>query len=406
MKRVFSILILTLVLIGVLVPGGAQAQSSPVRLVLFYSPTCGYCHQVITEFIPPIMDQQNSTVSWVYLQSSETGAEDLPPIVGSIGDRLQILYINTATMVGSTLYTNAIDHYAIPDERLGVPTLIINDTVLVGALEIPEQMPVIMEEGFNAGGINWPGIPELDVAIQRLVPMPDSGSESEAENEPTPAPSTGSDPAAPPQTSEQPEGVDFEEIRPSVMDRIMEDPLGNTISIVVLIGLIASFILILYNFFTTKPAKAPLQPGWIIPVIALLGMGVAGYLTFVETTGATAVCGPVGDCNTVNQSEYATLFGLIPVGGLGLFGYIAILAAWMVGRLNLGWFSHLANFGVFGMALFGNVFSIYLTFLEPFVIGATCAWCLSSAIMITLIAWLTWRIGVNAFARFRKELNV
>ena len=39
------------------------------------------------------------------------------------------------------------------------------------------------------------------------------------------------------------------------------------------------------------------------------------------------------------------------------------------------------------MAWFGVLFSIYLTFLEPFVIGASCAWCLSSAIVMTLILW-------------------
>ena len=42
---------------------------------------------------------------------------------------------------------------------------------------------------------------------------------------------------------------------------------------------------------------------------------------------------------------------------------------------------------VWGMALFGVIFSIYLTFLEPFVIGATCMWCITSAIVITLQFW-------------------
>jgi uncharacterized membrane protein len=41
------------------------------------------------------------------------------------------------------------------------------------------------------------------------------------------------------------------------------------------------------------------------------------------------------------------------------------------------------------MALGGTVFSIYLTALEPFVIGATCAWCLTSAAAISLVYWLS-----------------
>lgn len=33
--------------------------------------------------------------------------------------------------------------------------------------------------------------------------------------------------------------------------------------------------------------------------------------------------------------------------------------------------------------------TIHLTFLEPFVIGATCAWCLTSAVVMTLLLWTT-----------------
>ena len=41
------------------------------------------------------------------------------------------------------------------------------------------------------------------------------------------------------------------------------------------------------------------------------------------------------------------------------------------------------------MTFGGTLFSIYLTFLEPFVIGATCAWCLTSAILMTTLLLLT-----------------
>jgi len=39
-------------------------------------------------------------------------------------------------------------------------------------------------------------------------------------------------------------------------------------------------------------------------------------------------------------------------------------------------------------ALVGTVFSMYLTALEPFVIGASCMWCLSSALGMTAVLWL------------------
>jgi len=48
------------------------------------------------------------------------------------------------------------------------------------------------------------------------------------------------------------------------------------------------------------------------------------------------------------------------------------------------------------MTLFGVLFSIYLTFLEPFVIGATCMWCLSSAVIMTGLLWLAVNPGKAA----------
>jgi uncharacterized membrane protein len=128
---------------------------------------------------------------------------------------------------------------------------------------------------------------------------------------------------------------------------------------------------------------------WLIPVLCLIGLGVAGYLAYVETAQVEAICGPVGDCNTVQQSPYARLFGVLPVGVLGVIGNLMILLTWAV-RLSasrrLAAFTRLA---LLGLTAFGVIFSIYLTFLEPFVIGATCAWCLTSAIIMTALFWLS-----------------
>jgi uncharacterized membrane protein len=40
-------------------------------------------------------------------------------------------------------------------------------------------------------------------------------------------------------------------------------------------------------------------------------------------------------------------------------------------------------------AVAGVAFSVYLTFLEPFVIGATCAWCITSALLMTALLIMT-----------------
>jgi uncharacterized membrane protein len=121
----------------------------------------------------------------------------------------------------------------------------------------------------------------------------------------------------------------------------------------------------------------------------VFGFGVAGYLGYVETTQVLAFCGPVGDCNTVQQSEYARLFGVLPIGVLGMGGYAMIVIAWWVGRNTHGRLATLAVASLFAMTVLGTLFSIYLTYLEPFVIGATCAWCLTSSILITALMLLS-----------------
>ena len=140
-------------------------------------------------------------------------------------------------------------------------------------------------------------------------------------------------------------------------------------------------------------------PAWVIPAVSLVGLVVAGYLAYVEINGNEAVCGAVGDCNTVQQSKYAELFGLIPIGVMGVTGYVMILAAWLVGRRTGGWLADTAHAMLLGLAVFGTVFSIYLTFLEPFVIGATCAWCLTSAMLMILLLYLQAPTGWSAVDR-------
>jgi uncharacterized membrane protein len=136
-------------------------------------------------------------------------------------------------------------------------------------------------------------------------------------------------------------------------------------------------------------------------LIAAIGIGVATYLTYIESSGAAAVCGPVGDCNTVNQSEYAMLFGVIPVAALGLASYVAIILAWSVTRLGSNTAADWAKLALLVLCVIGTLFSVYLTFLEPFVIGATCAWCLTSAVAITALMLLSARPGLDAWARIR-----
>jgi uncharacterized membrane protein len=155
---------------------------------------------------------------------------------------------------------------------------------------------------------------------------------------------------------------------------------------------------------TRKKTAAPKgNLGWLIPVLSVLGLGIAGYLAYIEVTHAQAYCGPIGHCDAVQQSEYARLFGVLSIGVLGLAGYTAIIAAWLFTRYAGKRLADLASIALLAMTFLGTLFSIYLTFLEPFVIGATCMWCLSSAVLMTVLMLLCVGPGKRSLAGLPKR---
>jgi uncharacterized membrane protein len=121
-----------------------------------------------------------------------------------------------------------------------------------------------------------------------------------------------------------------------------------------------------------------------VPLLALIGVGVASYLAYVEMTHVEAICGPVGECNIVQSSSYAVLFS-VPIAVWGLIDYLAILGLWAGQRFLSGKTASWSALGLILLAVFGTLFSIYLTSLELFAIKAICLWCLSSAVITTLI---------------------
>jgi uncharacterized membrane protein len=116
--------------------------------------------------------------------------------------------------------------------------------------------------------------------------------------------------------------------------------------------------------------------------VALVGLAVAGYLTWVHFDEGALVCVAGGGCETVQESEYAEIAG-IPVALLGLGAYAAMLGL-------VAWDTPTARLGAAMLALVGLVFSMYLLALQLFVIDAVCVWCLANDVVIApLLAVLT-----------------
>jgi len=465
-------------------PVEGQLPEPVVHALLFYSPTCPHCHEVINDVLIPMQEEY--------------------------GSRLVVLGFDTSQPVANNLYWAVLRHYEIGQEEWVVPILVVGDETLIGGIEIPSRLPGIVEAGLAGGGIDLPELPELisfleeegmldrrfpdrriavqdppvgersaqevpdqavapeeDLPAEPLAaaaaadsagtsvdtipaqvqdvsgpPAPEEGGRQEAgasatprgevaeadsaeaegteaegaeaggaeaggaeaggaeaggaeggavEEAPAPeaeAPVAGVEPAAAEGagSAEGPMGLaqaarDLEAM--TMWDRFKQDPAGNSLAVLVLLFMVASLLLKGYP----PRARGTAWPLWVVPALIVVGFVVAAYLSYIEVTQTAAVCGPVGDCNTVNQSRYAILFGVLPVGVLGLMGYVVVLALWALGGFGPEGLRDSATLGAWGAVLSGTLFSAYLTFLEPFVIGATCAWCLTSAVVMTLLLW-------------------
>ena len=137
---------------------------------------------------------------------------------------------------------------------------------------------------------------------------------------------------------------------------------------------------------------SPVFP-FIAVVAAIGGLIDAVYLTVHHYTQEMVPCSLITGCETVLTSAYAEIFG-IPLALFGAAAYfvafsLALLAAFGNHRL---WFF----FGCVSVLMFG--FTLWLIYLQGFVIEAFCQFCLLSAITSTVLFIVAL---VSKFWRFR-----
>ncbi len=123
----------------------------------------------------------------------------------------------------------------------------------------------------------------------------------------------------------------------------------------------------------------------VITVMSVLGIFVAGYLTWSHFSGQPVYCGGSSSCELVNSSRFAFI-GSIPVSLIGLAGYVIILALSLIPHKEDRQWPMLL---IFGGALVGVMLQWYLFYIEVFVLRAICYWCVTSQTLITLIFLLS-----------------
>lgn len=173
-----------------------------------------------------------------------------------------------------------------------------------------------------------------------------------------------------------------------------DDPIGMGIGWALMVGMLIALAYAVWRLAAYWPDISDILAGevaptrilghWIVPVLGVVGIAVAVYLTYIESTGAAAVCGPVGHCNVVQASPYARIFG-IPVGLLGVMNYIAVIVFWLGARAKAGQIAVWSAVLMLALTLFGVLFSIYLTYVELRLIFAVCIYCMTSALITTIL---------------------
>ena len=318
-----------------------------VRAVMFWMDGCPHCEDVIQNVLPPLYKKH--------------------------GAQFELLMIEVVDIQDVETLFRVAASYNIPKEQTGVPFLIIDDQVLVGSAEVQNRLSSLIDSHLAQGGVDWPSNPILIDLLPEASPASVITSDLIAVKE-----------------TELP------------ADNASERKNGFTLAIIIMAGMTVVLLYGVIAFILGKSLILPNWTDWLIPVLLVVGFGVAAYLSYVETQSVEAICGPIGDCNTVQQSHYARLFDILPVGVLGLMGYIALLAAWLVRRF-IPRLEKPAAIGFFGMAFFAVIFSLYLTYLEPFVIRAVCIWCLTSAVIVTLLLLLGTPVAIRQFALSEDE---
>jgi uncharacterized membrane protein len=122
----------------------------------------------------------------------------------------------------------------------------------------------------------------------------------------------------------------------------------------------------------------------IVATLSLAGIFVALYLLLYKLGMIGNLSCSVGSCETVNSSKWATFLGL-PVAGWGVGWYVAMFVLALVSTGARFEDSVVVSTVLLGVATTGLVFSLYLTYLELFVIDAICQWCVVSAVIVTVI---------------------
>ncbi|CAK0741376.1 putative membrane protein [Gammaproteobacteria bacterium] len=304
-----------------------------VRAIVFVSPHCPLCQDLYAYLLPSLLERY--------------------------GNRLELAQVDVTQTAGAAVYQAAVAPYGIGTWREN-PTVLVGKKTLVGL----DAIAATLGDGFESLAVSgssatqWPDLAGLAALLPEGMRALKTQMTAVAPLPPLP--------------------------RTNWHGRFLQDPVGNSLALAMLFFMLAVLAHILVRL--RHATRNPQQTEVLLPLILVAGIGISAYTAYAALAGVAPICGPIGDCATVQSSVYSRLFG-IPLGIFGIMTYSALLVSRPLARYlspsGGGW-----RWLPWVIALGGFAFSLRLTTLEPFVIGATCLWCLGSAFAMTAALWL------------------
>lgn len=123
-------------------------------------------------------------------------------------------------------------------------------------------------------------------------------------------------------------------------------------------------------------------------LVSFAGLVVAGYLFITYTSPIPITCIAGSGCETVQASKFSSFFG-IPTPAYGLVYYLAL---GILGALWTPMWTKKLRLAIVTLTSTGLAVSIFLSYLEAFVVRAWCTWCVTSAIFTLIAFFITWRV--------------
>ncbi|AWB10896.1 putative membrane protein [Thermodesulfobium acidiphilum] len=242
-------------------------------------------------------------------------------------------------------FYNLAAEYGIKKSDVGVPFMIIGNRVLIGTDEIKKDLPDLIQDGINHGGIPFP---------ERVL------------------------------HSEFSKYVDI-----NIIENENSEGKPFAIFTFFFLVIVSSYSILTFKFKNLTKYAIFLKyiKKFLTLVFILIGLLISIYLFHLETTNSSGVCILFSGCNTVQRSSFSHIFGIIPLALLEILLFISLFGFWInsfiLKRDKIFYFD--LNKIVFWITFLAVIVAIYLTILEIFIVKAACVYCLISSIILGLL---------------------